>query len=60
VSEEQAGRQADVDELSAQLSQGLKTCRTMVANYRAMLGAGANDNGSAQFPANDTGEAEQS
>jgi hypothetical protein len=44
MSDEQASRQTNVDELSNQLSEGLKTCRTMVANYRAMLGAGDNDN----------------
>jgi hypothetical protein len=53
VPSEDHGRQANVDELSSQLSEGLKTCRTMVANYRAMLGAGANDNLEAQIAAND-------
>jgi hypothetical protein len=40
--------QADVDKLNDDLSEGLKTCRTMVANYRAMLVDGANDNRAAR------------
>jgi hypothetical protein len=28
---------ADVNELTAKLNEGLKTCRSMVQNYRAML-----------------------
>ena len=29
---------SDFDEASAQLHEGLKTCRTVVRNYRLMLG----------------------
>ena len=29
---------SDFDEASAQLSEGLKTCRSVVQNYRLMLG----------------------
>ena len=34
-------RNADGKDASSKLSQGLKSCRDMVANYREMLGAGA-------------------
>jgi hypothetical protein len=35
---EQRPSDAELDELSARLNDGLKTCRSMVENYRAMLG----------------------
>jgi hypothetical protein len=41
---------AEVDELSARLNDGLKSCRSMVEHYRAMLG------GERPAPANDPGE----
>lgn len=41
---------AELDELSAKLNDGLKTCRSMVENYRAMLG------GAQSVPANDPEE----
>ena len=34
---EQRPSDAELDELSAKLNDGLKTCRSMVENYRAML-----------------------
>ena len=37
-------RDADVEHLSLKLAQGLQACRSMVANYRAILGGEANDN----------------
>jgi hypothetical protein len=44
VSDEELTRDADVEHVSLKLAQGLKACRSMVANYRAMLDAKANDN----------------
>jgi hypothetical protein len=44
VSDDELPRQADVQQVSWQLNQSLKSCRAMVANYRLMLGGGANDN----------------
>ena len=38
---------ADLDELNTRLKQGLKTCRSVIENYRAMLDAGQHP------PAND-------
>jgi hypothetical protein len=35
---EQRPSDAELDELSARLNDGLKTCRAMIENYRAMLG----------------------
>jgi hypothetical protein len=37
-------READVEHLSLTLAQGLQACRSMVANYRAVIGGEANDN----------------
>jgi hypothetical protein len=37
VSENKNPREADFESASSQLNEGLKTCHTMVANYRAML-----------------------
>ena len=34
---EQQPQQADVDEVNSQLQEGLKSCRTMVSSYRALL-----------------------
>ena len=47
---EQRPSDAELDELSAKLNEGLKTCRSMVENYRAMLG------GDQSVPANDLEE----
>jgi hypothetical protein len=35
--DEQRPPDADLDELNARLKQGLKTCRSVIENYRAML-----------------------
>jgi hypothetical protein len=37
VSDDANPRDADIDELNARLSDGLKACRSMVANYKALL-----------------------
>jgi hypothetical protein len=38
VSDEQLPpEEADVEEVNAQLSEGLQTCRSVVANYRTLL-----------------------
>jgi hypothetical protein len=34
---EELPRDADLDELNSKLNEGLKACRSMVENYRAML-----------------------
>jgi hypothetical protein len=47
---EQRPGDAELDELSAKLNEGLKTCRSMVENYRAMLV------GDQSVPANDREE----
>jgi len=47
---EQRPSDAELDELSARLNDGLKTCRSMVEHYRAMLG------GDQSLPANDLEE----
>jgi hypothetical protein len=44
VSDEELPRAADVEHVSLKLVQGLKACRSMVANYRAMLDGKINDN----------------
>ena len=43
---------SDSAEVSAQLSEGLKTCRTVVDNYRSMLASAVRDGP----PANDDDE----
>jgi hypothetical protein len=47
---EQRLSDAELDQLSAKLNDGLKTCLSMVENYRAMLG------GDQSMPANDPEE----
>jgi hypothetical protein len=37
VSHDANPRDADIDEVNARLSDGLKTCRSMVVNYKALL-----------------------
>jgi len=44
VSDEKLMREADVEHVSLKLAQGLQACRSMVANYRAILRGEANDN----------------
>jgi hypothetical protein len=44
VSDEELTRDADVEHVSLRLVQGLKACRSMVADYRALLDSEANDN----------------
>ena len=44
MSDEELARTADVEHVSLRLAQGLKACRSMIADYRAMLDAEANDN----------------
>jgi hypothetical protein len=39
VSREASPPDADIDKLHARLSDGLKACRSMVANYKALLKA---------------------
>ena len=36
-------READLEKVSSSLNDGLKTCRTMVADYRLMLGGQRDD-----------------
>ena len=46
MSEEQLPpEEADVEEVNSQLSEGLQTCRSVVANYRTLL-SGVDDRGS--------------
>ncbi len=44
MSDEELPRDGDVEDVSRTLAQSLKACRSMVADYRAMLDAEANDN----------------
>ena len=39
MSGEEAPREADVEAANSQLNEGLKACRAMVANYRAIMAA---------------------
>jgi hypothetical protein len=43
VPDEQIPPDAPIDEVNARLSDGLKTCRSMVANYKALLLAEQDD-----------------
>lgn len=45
MSDEDPPRGENLEQASLKLAQGLKACHTVVANYRAMLGGEANDNG---------------
>lgn len=38
-------RDADVQKINSSLNEGLDSCRSVVANFRALLNRGANDNG---------------
>ena len=51
MSDDQLPRDADFDELNSTLNEGLKTCRSMVANYRSLL---APDPLIVEMAANDT------
>ena len=44
MSDEDPARAADAEHASLKLAQGLKACRSVVANYRVMFGGEANDN----------------
>ena len=44
MSDEQLPPEADVTQVRWKLNESLRTCQAMVANYRLMLGAVANDN----------------
>jgi hypothetical protein len=46
VSDEELARSAAAEHVSLKLAQGLKACRSMIADYRAMLNAETNDNDS--------------
>lgn len=37
----------NIDKIAARLNDGLKTCRSMVSNYKALLEADQKDSGSA-------------
>ena len=49
---------AEVEEINLAITDGLKSCRSMVANYRAMIRGEdeANDNAPEEQVANDKGE----
>jgi hypothetical protein len=44
VANDELPRDADVEQVNSQLSEGLKTCRSVVANYRMMLTGESGDN----------------
>ena len=44
MSNDEPPREADVDAINNDLSDGLKSCRKVVSNYRAILGAETNEN----------------
>ena len=46
---------ADVDEINLRITDGLRSCRSIVANYRAMI-TGTNDNLPEERAANDEQE----
>jgi len=45
VSDQNASQEAQIEDVSSKLSEGLKTCRSVVENYRSMIGGrqAAND-----------------
>ena len=43
MSDEDPPREANLEQATVKLAQGLKACHAVVANYRAMLGGEAND-----------------
>ena len=44
MSDQELASTADVEHVSLRLAQGLKACRSMIADYRALLDGEANDN----------------
>ena len=48
---------ADVDEINLRIADGLKSCRSIVANYRAMIRSEFNDNLPEERAANDEEDA---
>ncbi|HEX4799796.1 MAG TPA: hypothetical protein VFU91_01315 [Sphingomicrobium sp.] len=48
---------ADVDEINLSIADGLKSCRSIVANYRAMIRGETNDNIPEERAANDEKDA---
>jgi len=44
---------AEVEEINLSIADGIKSCRSMVANYRAMIRGGANDNLPEELAVND-------
>jgi hypothetical protein len=44
VSDEELASSAEVEQVRSKLAEAVKACRSMVANYRAMLDTDANDN----------------
>ena len=48
---------ADVEEINLSIADGLKSCRSMAANYRAMISGEANDNLPEERAANDEDDA---
>ena len=53
MSDNQLPQNSDLDELNSTLNDGLRTCRSMIANYRSLL---APDQLMVETAANDTGE----
>ena len=51
---------AEVEEIGVSITDGLKSCRSMVANYRAMIRGEANDNLPEEQVGNDEGKPESS
>ena len=49
MTEAERSRVADGEEASSRLNAGLKTCRAMVANYRAMLSEEPGTSGATAF-----------
>jgi hypothetical protein len=54
VSDDANPRDADIEEVNARLSDGLKACRSMVANYKALL---KSDEDIGDIPDEDIGDA---
>jgi len=56
MSGDDASPEADVEELNHGIADSLKSCHSMVANYRAMISGEANDNLPHEQAANDGSE----
>lgn len=50
---------AEVEEINLSITDGIKSCRSMVANYRAMISGEANDNIPEEQAANDAESADE-